>query len=65
MAKRKKKVKGFKFPYRDAVMIGGTVGALSAVAPSGAPAYVMLTPMAYHWYKTRGTLKKHKLKKVM
>lgn len=61
MARKRKR----KFPYKEAVVIGGTIGGLSAVAPSGMPAYVILTPMAYRWYKARKKFKKSKLKKVM
>lgn len=66
---RRKRSKKMKFPLKDAVIIGGTVGALSAVTPSATPAYAILTPMAYQWYKTRHDYakmrKKKKLKRVM
>jgi len=62
MARKKKR----KFPYKEAVLVGGAVGAGSAVAPQAMPAFAILTPMAYHWYKTRPKLKhKKKLKRVM
>jgi hypothetical protein len=70
---RRKQSKKMRFPLKDAVILGGTVGVASAVTPSATPVYAILTPMAYQWYKTRHEYSKmmkkkgakKKLKKVM